>query len=36
LPGEMFAYVVTATNPGGQQTGPGGSPVRTLSAFPCP
>ena len=35
-PGEMFSYVVTATNPGGQQTGPGGAPVRTLSAFPCP
>jgi glucose/arabinose dehydrogenase len=35
-PGGMFAYVVTALNAGGQQTSPGGSPVRTLGAAACP
>jgi glucose/arabinose dehydrogenase len=36
LSGEMFAYVVTALNSGGQQTSPGGTPVRTLGAAVCP
>ena len=35
-PGELFAYVVTALNGGGQQTSPGGVPVRTLGAASCP
>jgi len=35
-PGDMFAYVVTAVNSGGQQTSPGGTPVRTLAASACP
>ena len=35
-PGGMFAYVVTALNGSGQQTSPGGTPVRTLSAASCP
>ncbi len=34
--GGMFAYVVTAKNGGAEQTSPGGSPVRTLSAIGCP
>jgi hypothetical protein len=35
-PGGMFAYVVTALNLAGQQTSPGGTPVRTLGAAACP
>jgi glucose/arabinose dehydrogenase len=34
--GDMFAYVVTAVNGSGQQTSPGGTPTRTLSAAACP
>jgi hypothetical protein len=34
--GGMLAYVVTAKNGGAEQTSPGGSPVRTLSAIGCP
>jgi glucose/arabinose dehydrogenase len=34
--GDMFAYVVTAVNSGGQQTSPGGTPLRTLAASACP
>jgi hypothetical protein len=32
----MFAYVVTALNLAGQQTSPGGAPVRTLGLSVCP
>jgi glucose/arabinose dehydrogenase len=35
-PGDMFAYVVTALNAGGQQTSPGGAPTRILGAVACP
>lgn len=36
FPREMFAYVVTALNGSGQQTSPGGTPVRTLGGAVCP
>lgn len=32
-PGQMLAYVVTARNPAGDETGPGGTPARLIS---CP
>ena len=35
-PDGMFAYVVTGQNAGGEQTSPGGTPVRTLSPLACP
>jgi hypothetical protein len=35
-PDGMFAYVVTALNAAGQQTSPGGTPVRTLGIAACP
>jgi len=35
-PGGMFAYVVTAQNVTAQQTGPGGTPVRSLGIGACP
>jgi hypothetical protein len=35
-PDGMFAYLVTAQNLAGQQTSPGGTPVRTLGLAGCP
>jgi glucose/arabinose dehydrogenase len=35
-PGGMFAYIVMAQNGAAEQTSPGGTPVRTLSALGCP
>jgi len=34
--GDMYAYVVVAVNGSGQQTTPGGTPVRTLGTAACP
>ena len=34
--GQMFAYVVVGQNGSGEQTDPGGTPSRTLSAASCP
>ena len=35
-PGAMLAYVVTAKNAAAEQTSPGGTPARVLSALSCP
>lgn len=35
-PDQLFAYVVTALNGIGEQTSPGGTPVRTLGPSSCP
>ena len=36
LPGRWFAYLVTAFDAVGAQTGPGGSPPRSLGMLACP
>jgi hypothetical protein len=35
-PGKLFAYVITAVNPEGEESSPGGNPEHLLTTSPCP